>query len=549
VVEEIRERLDARPVPVVLPLYEDDHFVGVVDLIDEKAIYYADENLGATYHEEPVPRDMDDRFEHWRHHLIEVAGEADERVLEKFCMDEHIGPDDLRRALRQATLSGALIPVFCGSALKNKGIQRLMDAVVDYLPSPLDLPPVVGHRGEEGEDVEVRPSEDDSLAALAFKVVTDRHTGKMTYVRVYSGKMQVGSYVYNATQGKRQRISRLMEMHADHAEQRDALWCGEIGVAVGLSDTTTGDTLCHEDDPLVLEAIEFPAPVLSITVSPRSQAENDRLSKALNHLADEDPTFTVKHNTETDETVISGMGELHLEVLVERLRRQYGLDPEVGSPTVAYRETLTRSAQVEHKHVKQTGGHGQYAHVELLLEPLPPGQGFEFYNEVRGGAVPREFIPAVERGVVDAMSEGVYADAPVVDLAVHLVDGSAHEVDSSDLAFRTCGHDAFRKGFMRGEPKLLEPVCSMNVCAPEEYSGPLTSSICARRGRITGSESRGGTQVIRAVIPLAETFGYATELRSLTSGRCSFDLRFEHYEPVPAELADEIVRRRREQDD
>ncbi len=546
VVEEIRMRLAARPVPVALPLYEGDDFVGILDLVDEKAVFHSDHDLGRSYREEPVPAAHRKRFDMWRQHLLAEAAEADEVVMEMFCTDEPVQPELVRRALREATLAGEIVPVLCGSALKNKGVQRLMDAVVDYLPSPVDLPPVIGVKGEDGEMVERHPKPQDPLAALAFKVVTDPHMGRLTYVRVYSGTLEAGSQVYNATQEKRQRVSRLLEMHADDRQNREALTCGEIGVAVGLSDTTTGDTLCTEEHPLVLEAMEFPAPVLSVSVKPRSSVEKEKLAKALRALSAEDPTFTVTYNSETDETVISGMGELHLEVLLERLRRELKLEPEVGPPAVAYRETATRRARIEHKHVKQTGGHGQYAHVILELEPLEAGGGFEFINEVRRGNVPREYIPAVERGVVDAMAEGVWADSPVVDVAVRLVDGSAHEVDSSEVAFRICAREAFRRGFLRARPRLLEPVCRINIVTPQEYAGPVGSGIAVRRGRITATESRGTGQLIRGVIPLAETFGYATELRSVTSGRASFDLRFEHYEPVRADLAEEIVRRRRE---
>ncbi len=545
VVADIERRLEARPVPVVLPLFEGEDFVGVLDLVAEQAVYYRDEDLGATYREEPVPEDKREEFEACRKRLIHDVSEQDEALFEKYCLDEHIGPDELRAGLRKATLSGRVVPVLCGSALKNKGIQRLMDAVVDYLPSPADLPPTVGFC-EDGKPVERVHSSEDSPAALAFKVVTDRHVGRMVYVRVYSGKLEAGSYIYNATKGKRQRIGRLLQMHADRQEKREVLYCGEIGVAVGLSDTTTGDTLCDQENPILLEAIEFPTPVLSVSVSPRSSAEKDRFARALACLAAEDPTFTVARNTETDETVISGMGELHIEVVVERLRREFGIDPEVGAPRVAYRETMTRPARVEHKHVKQTGGRGQYAHVVLELEPLAPGGGFEFSNEVRGGAVPREYVPAIERGVLEAMAEGVFADSPVVDVAVRLVDGSAHEVDSSEMAFKTCARRAFREGFLRGAPQLLEPVCSVTITAPEEFSGAVTGSICSRRGRITGIESRSGTQLISTIAPLSEMFGYATELRSITGGRGQFDMRFERYEPVPGELAQEVIRRKRD---
>jgi elongation factor G len=543
VVAEIRERLAARPVPVVLPLFEDDRFAGVIDLIQGKAVFYGEEDLGATFREAAIPDHVRPRYERWLHHLIEELSTEDESLLERFCLDEPIGEAELRSALRAATLAGKVVPVLCGSALRNKGIQRLLDAVVDYLPSPLDLPPVIGVKGGD-ETVERHPAPDGPLAALAFKVVTDRHVGKTTYVRVYSGRLAAGQYVYNASIGKRQRVSRLMQMHAGHSENRDELLCGEIGVAVGLADTTTGDTLCDEGHALLLEAIEFPAPVLSVTVAPGSRTERDRLTKALRSLSDEDPTFTLSHNSETGETVMSGMGELHLEILVERLRREYGLSPEVGAPSVAYRETVTRPVRVDHKHVKQTGGRGQYAHVVLVIEPLEAGRGFEFINEVHGGAVPREYVPAVERGVLDAMAAGVLCGSPVVDLAVRLVDGSAHEVDSSDLAFRVCAREAFRLGFMDGKPRLLEPVCSISITIPEEHSGSVMGSVCARRGRITSTDARPGSQFIRGMIALGETFGYATELRTLTSGRGSFETRFERYEPVPANLAAEIVARK-----
>jgi len=547
VVGEIEDRLSARPVPVVLPLFEGERFVGIMDLVEEKAVYYEDKDLGATYHEEAIPAEKRQEFDAWRERLVQAVSEWDDDLFEKYCMDEHIETGELRRALRSATLSGEVVPVLCGSALKNKGVQHLMDGVLHYLPSPADLPPVIGVRGED-ETVERAHNRQGPLAALAFKVVTDRHMGKMIYVRVYSGKLEVGSYVYNASKGKRQRVGRLMQMHADRQEKRDVLYCGEIGVVVGMSDTTTGDTLCTEEDPILLEAIEFPAPVLSVSVKSASRAERDKLLAALQRLSDEDPTFTVTRNVETDETVISGMGELHLEVLIERLRREYGMQPDVGAPRVAYRETLTNPARVDHKHVKQTGGHGQYGHVVLELAPLPPGGGFEFINEIKGGSIPNEYIPAIERGIVDVMAEGVLAGSPIVDVAVRLVDGSSHDVDSSDLAFRTCARQAFREGFLKGRPRLLEPVCSINVIMPEEYNGAVTGSLCSRRGRITGIESRadGRTQHIRAMAPLGGMFGYATELRTITSGRGSFDMFFECYEPVPAGLVEDIIKQRRE---
>jgi len=548
VVRDIEERLEAKPVPVVVPLYDGDAFVGVMDLIEEKAVYHSDRDLGVTFHEDPIPEQERGRFDEWRALLIQEASAWDEALFEKYCHDEHIGVDELRRALRRGTLSGALVPTLCGSALKNKGIQRLMDAVVYYLPSPADLPPVVGTVASVGQ-VEVPHEVDGRLSALAFKVVTDRHMGKLVYLRVYSGRLEAGGGVYNATKCKRQRIGRLMQMHADRQERRDVLYCGEIGVAIGLSDTTTGDSLSDEEAPVVLEAPRFPTPVVSVSIAARSRADRDKLLRALGLLADEDPTFVVTCNAETDETVISGMGQLHLEVLVERLRREFRVDPDVGTPRVAYRETITRPAHVDYKLVKQTGGHGQYAHVVLEIEPRPLGTGFEFSDEVKGGEIPRSYIPSVERGVVEAMAAGVFAGSPVVDVAVRLVGGSFHEVDSSELAFKACGRMAFRDGFLRGRPQLLEPVCSVTVTMPEEYSGVVTGSICSRRGRITGTDAREGRniQLVQAIVPLAEMFDYTTELRNITGGRGHCDMRFERCEPVPAALAEEILRRRREE--
>ncbi len=546
---EIQDRLEAKPVPVVIPISEGEDFRGILDLIECKAVYYSDSDMGATYREEEVPQSHMEVFRHGREHLLQVVSEWDESLFEKYCMDGPLNPADIRSALREATLSKEAVPVLCGSALKNKGIQRMMDAVVHYLPSPADLAPVIGIKEEEGEKKQVEKAHtgDVPLAALAFKVVSDRHLGKMVYVRIYSGQMHVGTYIYNSTKDVRQRVGRLMLMHADRRENREVLRCGEIGVAVGLSDTTTGDTLCSEEDQLHLEAIEFPAPVLSISVTPESASERDKLFDALNKLADEDPTFTAGYNQETGEMVISGMGELHLNIICERLRRDFSVTPTVGEPKVAYRETITKPGSVDHKYVKQTGGRGQYAHVELNIEPLEPGDGFEFNDAVRGGNIPREYIPAVEKAIIEVMGEGVYAGTPAVDLAVELVDGSFHEVDSSEKAFFACAREAFKKAFLQASPQLLEPVCEVNIVTPEEFSGSITGSICSRRGRITNIEQRGERQVqtISGMVPLAEMFGYATELRGMTGGRGTFDMRFEHYEPVPHELAEEIIRRGR----
>ncbi len=551
VTQEIWERLEIKPVPVVIPMFDGDVFTGIIDIVESKAVYYNDKDLGATFHEEGVPDAYEEEFKKRREYLLHLVSEWDEGLFEKYCMDEPLEPGEIRRALRAATLSKEVIPVLCGSALKNKGVQRLMDAVVDYLPSPADLPPVIGVKKENGEEKEVEREHtgEDHLAALAFKVVSDRHMGKMVYVRVYSGEMNVGTYIYNSSRDARQRVGRLMRMHADRRENLEVLRCGEIGVAVGLSKTTTGDTLCAEEAPLHLEAIEFPAPVLSISAAPQSAAERDKLFDALGKLADEDPTFTVAHDRETGETIISGMGELHLNIICERLRRDFSVDPAIGEPKVAYRETITKPASVDYKYVKQTGGRGQYAHVELNIEPLEPGDGFEFIDSIRGGNIPKEYIPSVEKGIIEAMADGIYADTPAVDLAVDLVDGSFHEVDSSEKAFHACAKVAFKKAFMQASPQLLEPVCEVHIITPEEYSGSVTGSICSRRGRITNIEQRGerNVQAISGMVPLSGMFGYATELRGMTGGRGSFDMRFEHYEPVPHEIAEEIVRRKREE--
>jgi len=546
VVEDIQKELGANAVPVVIPNIESDQFVGIVDLVENCAVYYGDADLGTTFREEPVPERLRDEAARWRRHLIEKVSEVDERLLEKYCADEPITQDELRAAIRKATHAHLVCPVLCGSAFKNKGIQRLLDAVVYYLPSPIDLPPVSGVC-LKGEPIERVPKDDGRLAALAFKVVADRHIGKLVYVRVYSGTLQAGTYVLNSKQQKRQRVGRLLRMHANRQEIVDALYSGEIGAVIGLSDTVTGDTLCAEEHPIILEAIEFPAPVLSIAVTTENRPSADKLSNALVRLAEEDPTFVVANDPETDDIIISGMGELHLEIILDRLKREFGVDVAAGPPQVAYRETLTAPVEINEKFVKQTGGRGQYAHVVMTLEPLEPGQGFEFVNEVVGGRVPKEFIPAVEKGIVDAMAKGPWSRHPVVDVRVTLIDGSSHDVDSSDLAFRTCAAMAFRKAFLRGSPALLEPIMSVSVLVPEEHAGPVTSNLCSKRGHIVGMERSGATQEIRAMVPLANMFGYATEVRNVTQGRGTFTMHFEHYEPVPFAIAEEIIARKKEQ--
>ena len=544
VVQEMEETLGSNPAPMIIPIGKEDEFIGVVDLFEQKAVYYEDADKGLSYREGPIPEDMVEMVTYWRKHLIEKVGEIDETILERYCNGEEIPIDDLRAAVRKATLARAIVPVFGGAAFKNKGIQRLLDGITYYLPSPVDLPPTIG-TCLEGKPIERIPRDDGRLAALAFKVVTDKHMGKLVYVRVYSGTMKAGTYVLNSTVGKRQRVGRLVQMHANHQQMCDEIHCGDIGAVVGLGDTRTGDTICSEEDPIVLEAIEFPSPVISVSIAPESRADSERLGKAMSAMAEEDPTFTVTHSAETQETVINGMGELHLEIIVDRIKREFGVKATVGTPQVAYRETITHEVEVNYKHVKQSGGRGQYAHVVFKLEPLGPGEGFEFVDKIYGGSIPTNFIPSIERGVVDAMAKGPYANCPVVDIRVTLLDGSFHDVDSNDFAFRTCAAMAFKQAVLKDSPQLLEPVMSVNVVTPPDFSGAVTGDLCSRRGRIMGMEMRGTAQEIQAMVPLAEMFGYATIVRTLTQGRAGFTMHFERYEAVPYSLAEEIVKTRK----
>ena len=539
VVESIEKHLGANPVPMVIPIGCEKEFKGVVDLVENRAVIYDSED-GMKFEIIDIPDDMKEEAAKWRKNLIEKVSEVDEKLLEKFCADEPIEEMELREAIRKATFAHTICPVFCGSAFKNKGIQRLLDGVVYYLPSPLDRPPVRGTLN--GEESTHETSDNAPLAALAFKIMADKHIGKLVFVRVYSGVLRAGTYVNNSTKDKKQRVGRLVKMHANHQEMVDELYAGEIGGVVGLADTTTGDTLCDENDNIVLEAIEFPAPVLSVAVQPHERADRDKLSKGLARLAEEDPTFVVSSDPETDDTLISGMGELHLEIIVDRLRREFGVNVDVGAPQVAYRETA-KANTVQHRlrYAKQSGGRGQFAEAEFVLETLEPGKGFEFLNEIVGGVIPKEYIPAIEKGVIDAMQQGVWAGYPVVDMRVRLVDGKYHEVDSSEQAFRICGSMLFKEAFMKANPQLLEPIMSVAITTPEEFAGTITGNICAKRGRVTGMEAQGNAQVIRGFVPLANMFGYATELRNVSSGRASFTMQFEHYEALPFSIAEEVI--------
>jgi len=544
VVNQIQNELGANAVPLTLPIKVGDDFRGIVDLVQNCAVYYDESEQGATFREEAVPEEMLDLTRTWRRNLLEKSAEVDERLLDKFCAHERISEAEIRAAVRQATHRHLICPVLCGSAFKNKGIQRLLAAVVDYLPSPVDLPPISGWC-LEGKPIERLPRDDGRFAALAFKVAIDKHVGRLVYVRVYSGTLTAGSYVLNANQKKRQRVGRILKMHANRQEIVEALYSGEIGAVVGLADTGTGDTICSEQDPIVLEAIEFPSPAMSVAVHPETRGDRDKLQTALGRLAGEDPTFYVSVDPETEDTIISGMGELHLEIILDRAKREFNASVIAGPPQVAYRETPTTATEVEERLRKQTGGRGQYAHVVLAIEPLGPGSGFEFVNDIRGGDIPREYIPAVEKGIIDAMTKGTWAGFPVVDVRVRLTDGSHHEVDSSEVAFRTCGAIAFRKGFLQANPQLLEPIMSLNVIASTEFVGNLAGSICAKRGRILGMEPQGTAHIIKALCPLANLFGYTSELRNATQGRASFTMHFEHYEAVPFSIAEEIIEERK----
>ena len=545
VVEDIREELGANAVPVVLPIGAEDRFVGIIDLVDMKAVYYDDTKDGIAIREEDIPEELLEKARAAEAVMIERISEQDEQLMEKFLEGETPGRGECIAAMRQATIAGDIIPVLCGAAFKNKGVRRLMDAIIDYLPSPLDLPPVIGAQKESNTEILRQPRDDSPLAALAFKIQSDKHMGKLTYVRVYSGTLNSGEVVYNSTREKRQRVGRLFMMHADNREVVETLHAGEVGAVVGLGDTRTGDTICTEKHPVVLESIEFPAPVIGLAVTPESRIDRDNLSKALMRLAEEDPTFTVATNQETGDVIISGMGELHLEIIVDRLKREFNVNTQVGKPQVAYRETVVGSVEHVHKLVKQTGGHGQYAHVKIEVRPAEPGSGLHFEDRVTGGRIPKEYIPAVERGVVDAMAKGPYAGFPMVDVFVVLLDGSSHDVDSSEMAFRTCARQAFRDACKKAGLQLLEPVMSVEVTAPEDHTGAITGSLCSKRGQIIDMESRGKASVTRARVPLAEMFGYSSELRNATSGRGEFTMQFEHYEAVPYALAEEIVEARR----
>jgi elongation factor G len=545
-VQMIRDRLGAVPAVVQLPIGSEGGFRGVVDLLANRALVWQ-EGTGEKWDEIDVPTDLAEQAEAARHQLVDVLSNYSDTVMEKFLGDEEITADDLRAALRAATLANEVVPVLCGSAFKNKGVQPMLDAVVDYLPSPLDLPPAVGTRPGVLDETEERPADDAApFAALAFKIMTDPYVGKLTYLRVYSGSLRKGATVMNTTKGRKERIGRLLQMHANHREDKEAIFTGDIVAAVGLKQTTTGDTLSDPDHPIVLEALEFPEPVIHVAVEPKTKADQDKLSKALFALSEEDPTFRVRTDEETAQTVISGMGELHLEVLVDRMLREFNVDANVGKPQVAYRETIRKAVdKVEERYVRQTGGRGQYGHVVINVEPTGPGGGYEFIDKITGGVIPKEYIPAVDAGIQEALTSGVLAGYPTVDVRVTLVFGSYHEVDSSEMAFKIAGSMAVKKALRMADPVLLEPVMAVEVVTPEEYMGDVIGDLSSRRGRVEGMEQRGSSHVVKAQVPLADMFGYATDLRSRTQGRATYTMQFHAYDEVPDSIAKEIIARAR----
>ncbi len=545
-VEMIKDRLDAVPAVCQLPIGSEGGFRGVVDLIHMRALVW-DDGMGEEWTEEAIPADMQDAADEAHHQLIDVLSNFDDTIMERYLAEEEITPEDLVNALRAVTLSTAAIPILCGSAFKNKGVQPMLDAVVDYLPSPLDIPPTVGTVPRKEDQLVERPPKDDApFSALAFKIMTDPYVGKLTYLRVYSGTLAKGSGVVNSTKDRKERIGRLLQMHANTREDMEACFAGDIVAAVGLKQTTTGDTLCDPDDQVILESLTFPEPVIHVAVEPKTKVDQDKLSKALFALSEEDPTFRVHSDEETGQTVISGMGELHLEVLVDRMLREFNVDANVGKPQVAYRETVRKKVEkVEIRYIRQTGGKGQYGHVVISLEPTGPGGGYEFEDKITGGVIPKEYIPSIDQGIRESITSGVLAGYPTVDIKVTLTYGSYHDVDSSEMAFKIAGSMAIKKAANLADPVLLEPVMAVEVTTPEDYMGDVIGDLSSRRGKVEGMEQRGNSHIVRAQVPLSDMFGYATDLRSRTQGRATYSMQFHAYNEVPESIAKEIIAKAR----
>ena len=540
VIKMMKERLNANAVAIQLPIGAEDTFKGIIDLVKMEAIVYEDD-LGKVEDEVAIPDDMKDQAEEYREILLEALSELDDDFMEKYLGGEEITEDEIKAVIRKGTVSCKLCPVTCGTSYRNKGVQPLLDAIVDYMPAPTDIPPIAGINPETGEEDHRPSSDDEPFAALAFKIMTDPYVGKLAFFRVYSGILDGGSYVYNSTKGKKERIGRILQMHATNRKENDRVYRGDIAAAVGLKDTPTGDTLCDEEHPIILESMVFPDPVISVAVEPSTKNDQEKMGVALQKLAEEDPTFRVRTDQETGQTIISGMGELHLQIIVDRMLREFKVDCKVGEPQVAYRETIRKSVEAEGKFVRQSGGHGQYGHCWLKLEPQEPGEGFSFENKVVGGAIPKEFIKPIEDGVKQAMEAGVVAGYPMVDIKATVFDGSFHEVDSSEAAFKVAGSMAFRNGAEKANPVLLEPYVKVEVTVPEEYMGDVIGDLNSRRGRIDGMEARNGSQVITGFVPLSEMFGYSTDLRSKTQGRGNYSMEVAYYDEVPKNIADKIV--------
>ncbi len=537
----IKDRLKANPLPIQLPIGKEDTFVGVIDLVEMKAIIWDDEELGASFKVVEIPEEELDLAVEYREKMVEELSGNDDVLMAKYLAGEELTVAEIRSAIRSCTINIQICPVICGSAFKNKGVQNLLDAVIDYMPAPTDVPPMTGVWEGSDDPIIRKPSDSEPFSALAFKIMTDPFVGQLCFFRVYSGVIAAGSYVYNSTKDKRERVGRILQMHANKREEIKEVRAGDIAAAVGLKNTTTGNTLCDESSPVILESIDFPEPVISIAIEPKTKADQERLGLSLQKLASEDPSFRVRTDEETGQTILSGMGELHLEIIVDRLLREFKVEATVGKPQVAYRETITKKVKVEGKFVRQSGGRGQFGHVWLEIEPQEPGVGYEFVDAIKGGVVPREYIPAVDKGIQEAMENGVLAGFPVVDLKVSLVDGSYHDVDSSEMAFKIAGSIGFKDGCSKASPVLLEPIMSVEVVVPEEHMGDVIGDLNSRRGRILGMESRAGAQVISSMVPLAAMFGYATDLRSATQGRATYAMTFDHYDHVPKSVAEEIV--------
>ena len=540
VVDMMKSRLGAHPVPLQLPIGYEDTFKGFVDLIDMKAVIYTDD-LGKTSEASEIPEDMQEQAEEYRQALLDAVAENDDELMMKYLEGEELTKEEIKAGIRKATIACKMTPVFCGSSYKNKGVQPLLDGVVDYMPSPLDIPAIKGVDPDTGEEDERAASDELPFSALAFKIMADPFVGRLSFFRVYSGTLASGSYVFNSTKGKKERIGRILQMHANRREEIEIAYTGDIAAAVGLKDTTTGDTLCDEKASIILETMVFPEPVISVAVEPKTKADQEKMGIALSRLAEEDPTFRTFTDAETGQTIISGMGELHLEIIVDRMLREFKVDCSVGKPQVAYRETIRKSVEAEGKFVRQSGGRGQYGHCWLKLDPQEPGAGFTFVNKIVGGVVPREYIQPIENGIKEAMENGVIAGYPMVDIQVTVFDGSYHDVDSSEMAFKIAGSMGFKAGAAKAQPALLEPYMKVEVIVPEDYMGDVIGDLNSRRGRIEGMEARNGAQSIRAFVPLAEMFGYATDLRSKTQGRGNYSMEFDHYEDVPKNIAEAIV--------